>query len=71
MDNVENANKIIGRVHGCYTSTGDFTAQSGERCPRSLKQYTEYGVLILITYFFSSAFTFTFSSMHKARDMFE
>lgn len=45
-------NKIIGRVHGCYGSAGDFNAQSGERCPRCLKQYTEYGVLFHITYFF-------------------
>lgn len=53
-------NKIIGRVPGCYGSTGDFNAKSGERCPRYLKQYTEYGVLFLIIYFFSSGFAFTF-----------
>ena len=26
-------NKIIGRLHGCYGSAGDFNAQPGERCP--------------------------------------
>lgn len=62
---------IISREHACYGSMWDFNAQSHGRCPRYLKSDTEYGALFLITYFFSSGFTFTFSSMHKAKDVFE